>query len=129
MSTGSKLAQALLATVVISACRTASPAEPPAYIVRPTTESHMALEQAVGKALGDPGVKVEPDALTGNGVLVIERAKRPDPKRLVIEGGDPSAPRGPEERFHLVTIDQRCVLVHDRTDRRFPLIGTECAPR
>ena len=89
----------------------------------------MALEQAVGKALGDPGVKVEPGALTGNGVLVLERADRPDPKRLVIEGRDPRDPRGGAERFHLVTIDQRCVLVHDRTDRHYPLIATECAPR
>jgi hypothetical protein len=119
----------LLGLLVLAACRTANPSEPPAYIVRPTPESRLALAQAVGKALSDPRVTVDDDALTGSGVLTIERAQRPDPKRLAIDGRDPGDPRGVSERFHLVKIGEHCVLIHDRTDRHFELIGTECAPR
>src|SRR3954467_15546948 len=89
----------LLVLTALAACRTANPSEPPAYIVRPTMESRLALAQAVGKALSDPGIKVDDDALTGNGVLNIERAQRPDPKRLAIDGRDPGDPRGEAERF------------------------------
>jgi hypothetical protein len=119
----------LLGVLVIAACRTANPSEPPAYIVRPTLESRLALTQAVRNALSDPQVKVDDDALTGNGALMIDRAQRPDPKRLAIDGRDPGDPRGVSERFHLVKIGAHCVLIHDRTDRHFELIGTECAPR
>jgi hypothetical protein len=118
-----------LALLATTACRTAQPTERPAYIVRPTSESRFALAQAVGKALSDPAVTVDPDALTGNGVLVIERAQRPDPKRLVLDGRDPGDPRGVAERFHLVKDGEQCVLVHDRTNQHYLLIGTTCAPR
>jgi hypothetical protein len=115
--------------LALAACRTANPSEPPAYIVRPTPESRLALSQAIGKALSDPKVTVDDDALTGNGVLMIERNQRPDPSRIVVEGRDPGDPRGVSERFHLVKLGEHCVLIHDRTDRHFELIGTECAPR
>ena len=123
------VARQLLGLLLLAACRTANPSEPPAYIVRPTQESRLALAQAVGTALSDPRITVDDDALTGNGVLMIERSQRPDPKRLVIDGKDPGDPRGVAERFHLVKIGEHCVLIHDRTDRHFELIGTECAPR
>jgi len=119
----------VLAVAVAAACRTASPAEPPAYIVKPTPQSRLALTQAVGVALSDGQVQVADDALTGSGVLVLERAQRPDPARLVFEGKDPGDPHGRSERFHLVKIREQCVLIHDRTDRHFRLAGTECAPR
>ena len=119
----------LLALLVLAACRTANPAEPPAYVVRPTRESRLALTQAVGTALSDPRVTIDDDALTGSGVLNIERTQRPDPKRLVIEGRDPGDPRGVAERFHLVKIGEHCVLIHDRTDRHFELVDTECERR
>jgi hypothetical protein len=40
---------------------------------------------------------------------------------------DPSFP-GVSERFHLIKDGERCVLVHDRTDRHYDLLGTVCAP-
>jgi hypothetical protein len=123
-----RLAVALVAAA--AGCRTGSGAavEAPAYVVRPTPESRAALAQAVEKALSTQ-VTIDDDALTRNGVLEIEGARRRDPTGLVLEGRDPEAPHGRSERFHLVKIGQRCVLIHDRTDRRYDLIGTDCAPR
>ena len=115
--------------ILVAACRTGSTGETPAYVVRPTPESRFALAQAVSKALAGTQVTLDDDALTGNGMLTVERPQRRDPTQLALEGRDPGVPGGTAERFHLVKIGAHCVLIHDRTDRHYELIGTDCAPR
>jgi hypothetical protein len=125
---------ALIATItmissgMLGGCRSMQgPVETRAYVVRATPESRSALSQAVEKALDGNQVMIEGDALTRDGVLVIERPQRRDPTALTAEGRDPAKP-GPTERFHLVKDGEHCVLIHDRTDRHYELIGTACAP-
>jgi len=114
--------------LALAACRTMqAPPENPAIVVRPTPESRAALTQAVSKALGGAHVTLEDDALTRDGMLVLDESQLRR-GQVVVLGQEPGASNQPE-RFHLVKIGDRCVLVHDRTERHFDLIGTDCAPR
>lgn len=118
------------ALLVVAACRTGSAGEPPAYVPRPTPESRASLANAVSTALGGTHVDLDDDALTTSGVLIVEHNQRRDAQMgAAIDGRDPSAPAGISERFHLVKLGEQCVLVHDRTDRHYPLAGTACEPR
>ncbi len=108
----------LIAAGLLASCATSGgkrPAEDgvPAVIVEPTPESRAALLQAVTDALG-----VEPlladDALTRGSTLIIERRH--------LEGRERALP----EKFHLLKIGERCVIVHERTGRRSPLVQTKC---
>ena len=114
--------------LALAACRTLQAApENPAIVVRPTPESRAALTQAVGKALGRAHVTLEDDALTRDGALVLDESRYHRPDQDMVQGRDPRESDEPE-RFHLVKVGDRCVLVHDRTDRHYDLIGTDCAP-
>ena len=114
----------------LAACRTGAAGEPPAYVPRPTPESRAALANAVTTALGGTMVTLDDDALTTSGVLTVERPQRRDAATTAaMAGRDPSLPSGGTERFHLVKLGEHCVLVHDRTDKHYELLGTDCAPR
>jgi hypothetical protein len=113
--------------LALAACRTVQGAGAPAVIVRPTPESRTALVQAVENALSGQRVTLDDDALTQEGALTIDRTRLRDPSDLALHGGDPAAP-GRGERFHLIKDGEHCILIHDRTDRRYLLVGTTCAP-
>ena len=113
--------------LALAACRTTGALETRAYITHPTPESRTAVSQAVGKALDGAQVTLDDDALTRDGVLNVDQPARRDPTRLTTEGRDPSN-SGVTERFHLIKDGEHCVLVHDRTNRHYDLIGTACAP-
>ncbi len=122
--TAPALAAALSAALLASACRTAPPRpERPAVIVDPTPRSRAALGAAVSAAVGAP-VTLADDALTGSSALVIEPAHPRDASGLPLQGRETRMP----ERFRLVASDGRCILVHERTGKRYPLADTACAP-
>jgi len=98
------------------------PADVLARIVNPTAETRATLAKAVQSALDGATVTLAEDALTADSTLVIERAVRRDAKGLRIQGRELSPP----ERFRLVKSGGACVLVHERTGRRFPLVHTDC---
>jgi hypothetical protein len=72
-------------------------------------------------------VTIADDALTQDGALVVER--RSDPGSRAASGRDLGAGAGETERFHLIKTGDHCILVRDRTNDRFELIGTACAAR
>lgn len=98
----------------------------PAYITHPTPEGRIAIQQAVSVALHGTTVNVAEDALTGDGVLVIEPNGPLQPNGPMSDGG---RGRAVPERFHLVKIGESCVLVQDRTGNRTVLNGAVCSPR
>jgi hypothetical protein len=91
-------------------------------ITEPSPSSRAELEQAVSAALNGATVSLRDDALTRENTLVVERIRHRDPSGLLIEGRDLGAP----ERFRLVKNGDQCVLVHEKTGRRFPLSQTTC---
>ena len=99
-------------------------ADTPAVIVDPTAQSRAELVRAVGAALHGAQVTVADDALTHESALLIERAGRLDPNGLPANGRELGMP----ERFRLVKSGGQCVLVHERSGKRFALAATSCAP-
>lgn len=119
----------VLALITAAGCGAAmhGPREDPAYLARSTPESQAAIQHAVDEAFGGIHMAVDEDALTRDGALVIDRVGPQDPRQMLSEGRDPSAP-GFAERFHLAKIGERCVLIHDRTDRQYDLPVGACMP-
>jgi hypothetical protein len=117
-----------LGTVLLCACQPSSVAnstdEVPAVIVAPTAESRAELQRAVSNALGGVDVLLADDALTGSSLLIVERRHR-----QTIEGriGDDRSLES-SEQFRLMTDGSTCVLAHLRTESRFVLPATSCAP-
>jgi hypothetical protein len=77
----------------------------------------------VSAALGGVPVTLADDALTGTSSLIVERARLRDDRSLLVNGRDLGRP----EHFTLWADGGACVLVHERTGKRFVLRGTECA--
>jgi hypothetical protein len=96
----------------------------PAVIIAPTAASHAALAHAVSAALGQRPAAIAADALTVDSVLWIDRAVRRD-----LGGVLDGRAQGSPERFRLITHDGHCILIHDRTGRRFRLAAATCAAR
>ncbi|HET7786803.1 MAG TPA: hypothetical protein VFL36_12595, partial [Myxococcales bacterium] len=92
-------------------------------IVNPTPQSRAALAQAVRDALDGVPVMLADDALTRESTLILERPAHRDPEGRRAQGRELGRP----EKFTLFKSGGDCVLVHERTGRRLPLVATECA--
>jgi hypothetical protein len=99
------------------------PEGPLAHIVNPSPQSRAALAQAVRDALDGVPVMLAEDALTRESTLILERPAHRDPEGHRAQGRELGRP----ERFTLYKSGGDCVLVHERTGRRMPLVATECA--
>jgi hypothetical protein len=113
------------ALLALSACagpRTQPPV--PAVLVNPSEQDRIELSRMVGGALGGAPVLLAPDALTMDSVLIIEPVRPRDAAGLPLEGRELRSP----ERFRLELTGSRCVLIHERTDRRWTLTQP-CRPR
>jgi hypothetical protein len=102
--------------------------EPRAYLVRATPESHLAVVRAVEQALEVPNITLPPDVLTQESSFEVGRNQQGggDPRPMV-GGHDPGGP-GLTERFHLVKVGEHCILIRDRTDHHYDLVGATCQP-
>jgi hypothetical protein len=120
-----KVVWASAVVVALVACRTIpAPREVPAVITDPTPESRVVLAKAVSAALNGARVRLADDALTKTDTLIIERDQPPDPSGVPMDGRQ----RGIPEQFRLVKVGAQCSLVHQRTNKRYPLTGVTCSP-
>lgn len=106
------------ALLALSACadpRTQPPV--PAVLVNPSEQDRIELSRTVGGALGGAPVLLAPDALIRDSILIIEPVHPRDAAGLPLEGRELGRP----ERFRLELAGTRCVLIHERTDRRWTL--------
>ena len=118
----SPAAAALLGLLTLAACRTTQgAADDRAHAVHPTAEGRVAIARVVSGAFPGARAILDEDALTDDGVRIVEPSQLRGSPRLAIEGRT--------ERFHLVNTGEHCLLVHDRTDVRYELVGTICALR
>ena len=121
---------ALLAVVfLVSGCATResqldppAEADPPALLVAPSSETRHELAHAVSEALNGASVHVADDALTTDSYLIITRAERRDAAGRPLLGRSTERP----ERFDLVKHDDACILVQERTARRWRLKSARC---
>jgi hypothetical protein len=102
-----------------------APPDVPAVITHPTAEGREELVRVVSRALDGAAVTIADDALAGESTLIIERAVRRDAQGRPLTGRDTERP----EHFQLVRSGSSCVLVHERTGRRWTLKSVTCSPR
>lgn len=120
----------LLVTLFAGGCATpASPirnADPdrPAVLIAPTDAARAELVRTVSEALNGAPVRLADDALTRDSDLIIERAQRLDPAGRPILGRSTEKP----DHFRLIERAGRCILIHERTGRRWLLRSARCAP-
>jgi hypothetical protein len=117
---------AVASSLALAACHArAAPRDVPAVITHPTAQSRAELARVVSRALDRETVTLADDALTADGTLTVERTRRRDARGLPLDGRETGRP----ERFRLVQSGARCVLVHERTGRRWTLRSATCSPR
>lgn len=113
----------VLFTAFLTACTALAPLEWPAIIVNPA-ESRNELQRVVQLALGERPLVLAEDALTRENVLLIETKRPRDRTGELLDGRDLGRP----ERFMLVMHASTCVLIHERSERRWTLKTARCAP-
>jgi len=126
------LAAALLAVALVaSACASrvtqpdpAADRDRPAVLLSPTPDVRAELAHVVSEALNGAPVRLADDALTTDSHLIITRIERRDAAGHPILGRSTEKP----ERFDLVERGGRCILIQERTGRRWPLKSATCEP-
>jgi hypothetical protein len=96
----------------------------PARIVAMTPESRAELHRTVTDALGGRSVTLADDALTQSSTLTLEHAAPDDAQGRAATGRDLGRP----ERFRLLRVGGRCVLVHESDGARAVLVQARCVP-
>jgi hypothetical protein len=93
-------------------------------VTRPTEAGRAELLRAVTIALNGTPVTLADDALTHESLLIIEHAHPRDAHGLPLNGRELGRP----EQFRLVKSGSHCILVHQRTGKRYRLRSTTCDP-
>jgi hypothetical protein len=113
------------ALLVLCACQTLSAQEPqPAILTNPTAQSISELNRVVRDALHGVPVRLADDALTYDSALVVEHLQPRDAAGLPLNGRELGKP----EHFRLVILRSHCILIHERTGKRWALRSATCAP-
>ena len=110
------------AMVLLGACKTPQPMDTPAVIDKPGIRSREAVMTAVSEALGGANVTLAADALTKSSLLIINRRPLRDSAGRPVQGRETQMP----ERFFLVKSGAQCVLVHEKTGKRYPIGAVGC---
>ena len=103
----------------------AAQVDQPALLLAPSPQTHHELERAVSEALNGASVRIADDALTSDSYLIITRAPWRDAAGQLLIGRITERP----ERFDLVKRGAACILIQERTTRRWLLHAVRCAPR
>jgi hypothetical protein len=112
-------------TLSLAACVTLSGRrDVPAVLTSPTAESRAELVRTVSGALHGAPITIADAALTRDSTLIIERAQPRTADGVPLSGRETGRP----EHFRLVKNGSRCVLVHERTGKRWTLKAATCSP-
>ncbi len=127
--TGSRIAASAVVvagTMILASCLLrVAPPDAPAVLTNPTGRTHEELVRVVSRAMNGAPVTIADSALTSDDVLLVERVVRRDERGRELNGREIGRP----EHFRLVKSGSRCVLVHERTGRRWTLRSATCSPR
>jgi hypothetical protein len=97
--------------------------EVPALITQPSAASHAELERVISNALGGVSVTLADDALTRESGLTLERPRLRDESGTLLNGRELTRR---VEYFSLLKVGADCVLVHERTSKRWTLVHSSC---
>ena len=116
-------ALAILSLSVMLGCQ-AMAEELPAVVATPSTESTIALQEAISQLLADTPVTLAPDAFTASSLLTLEHAPRrsmtgPRAGSLILEK---------PEQFKLLITGSHCHVLRVKTGQRTRVAGIPCRP-
>jgi hypothetical protein len=119
----------LAAAFLMPACAARSGSTPmaadrPAVLAAPTPYTRAELARAVSEGMHGAPVRLADDALTTDSHLIVTHVQQRDSAGRPISGRATEKP----ERFELVEHDGSCILIQERTDRRWRLQSATCAP-
>ena len=100
---------------------TVAPDEP-ARLIEPDAASRAELQVVVAAAIGQTTVQLADDALSEDGVLLLERMPHTDNLGHRMPGRDLGAPK----RFQLFRAGSDCILTETGSDRRWVLEQARC---
>lgn len=107
----------------LAGCKASPQAEElPAVIANIEPKASVELNQVVAGALGRESVNLADDALTRTDRLIIERKKHQSIEGGVLVGRSYEMP----QHFRLVIKDSTCILIHEKTETRYPLKQVSC---
>jgi Rad3-related DNA helicase len=109
----------------VGACAAVQPVDEPALLVRPSPQTRSELAGFVSAALNGVPARLSDQALTEASVLSIDHGHAVDEHGRALNGRELGHP----EIFRLVRAGTRCLLIHERTGRRFSFTEAECAVR
>jgi len=113
----------MLTLAALPACRSeAAEQGVPALLTHPTAASRADLSRAVARAFGGAPVRLAPDALTRDSLLVVGRAQARDARGLPLDGRQ----RGRPQHFRLLRRGTQCVLLHVESGRWYLLRHATC---
>jgi len=113
------------ALVLICACETLPAGEPqPAVLTHASAQGLAELKRVVSQALNGAPVRLADDALVHDSVLIVDRAQPRDAAGLPLNGRELGRP----EHFQLLKRGPQCILIHERTGKRWILRSATCAP-
>lgn len=93
-----------------------------ALLVAPSAATRAELARALSAALNGASIRLADDALTSDSALIVTRMQRRDAAGRPILGRSSERP----ERFDLVKRADECILIHERTGRRWILHSAHC---
>jgi hypothetical protein len=116
---------AVAAMLALAGCATATTRpDLPAMLTNPNAESRAELARRVSGALHGAPITIADDALTRESTLIVERTRPRTLDGVPLNGRETGRP----EHFRLVRNGTRCVLVHERTGKRWTLKAATCSP-
>jgi hypothetical protein len=116
---------AVAVMLALAGCATANTRpDLPAVLTNPTAESRAELARRVSGVLHGAPITIADDALTRDSTLIIERTRPRTADGVPLSGRETGRP----EHFRLVKNGSRCVLVHERTGKRWTLKAATCSP-
>jgi hypothetical protein len=119
----------LAAALLMPACAAgnsspSTPTDRAAVLAAPTPVTRAELARAVSEGMNGVPVRLADDALTTDSHLIVTRVQQRDSAGRPVSGRTSEKP----ERFHLVEHDGGCILIQERTDRRWWLHSAKCGP-
>ena len=94
----------------------------PARLVNPSSQTRAELGRIVSQALHGIPVRLADDALVHDSDLIVERIPPRDAAGIPLDG----RALGKPEHFRLVLHGSSCVVIHERTGKRWTLASATC---
>lgn len=112
----------LITSFILSSCSATQPLLAEALIEKPSVESRLILERAVGDLLNSQPPKLSSHVFTQRSTVIIERNQPKNSRGNLLDGREVR----PADTISLLIEAQKCYLKHDQSGAIKPIINIKC---